>query len=192
MAVIHRTTLQPGKLELLTAWLPAQDWYRGTGTPRLTKAGGFRVDDPEGEVGLEFMVVTDDSGPRSIAYHVPMAYRGAPLADGAEGLIGTMEHGVLGTRWVYDGAHDPVLVAQALALLTGRARAQAQNESDTLDPTVEVYEAAMDAPITLRINRVPQFSDSASEVRGRVTGPWRACDGTTERGALLEALVARP
>ena len=27
MAVIHRTTLSPGKLELLAAWLPSQPWY---------------------------------------------------------------------------------------------------------------------------------------------------------------------
>ncbi len=28
MAVIHHTTLTPGKLELLSAWLPSQPWYR--------------------------------------------------------------------------------------------------------------------------------------------------------------------
>ena len=29
MAVIHRTTLKPTKLELLTSWLPSRPWYRG-------------------------------------------------------------------------------------------------------------------------------------------------------------------
>lgn len=28
MAVIHHTTLTPGKLELLAAWLPRQPWYQ--------------------------------------------------------------------------------------------------------------------------------------------------------------------
>lgn len=28
MAIIHHTTMSPAKLELLTAWLPAQPWYR--------------------------------------------------------------------------------------------------------------------------------------------------------------------
>ena len=28
MAIIHNTTMSPGKLELLTAWLPGQPWYR--------------------------------------------------------------------------------------------------------------------------------------------------------------------
>ncbi|MEV4114634.1 hypothetical protein [Nonomuraea sp. NPDC049695] len=113
MAVIHHTALKPTKLELLTSWLPSRPWYvGGAGGPELAKAGGFRLDDPEGEVGIEFMVVTDTSGTHPTSYLVPLTYRGAPL-DGAEhALVGTMEHGVLGRRWAYDGCHDPVLVAQ--------------------------------------------------------------------------------
>lgn len=137
MAVIHRTTLKPTKLELLTSWLPTRPWYEGgPGEPELTKAGGFRLDDPEGEVGIEFMVVTVASGADPAAYLVPLTYRGAPL-DGAEhALVGTLEHGVLGRRWVYDGCHDPVLVDQLLALIEGRAQAQAQSLSDTPDREV--------------------------------------------------------
>jgi hypothetical protein len=51
--------------------------------------------------------------------------RGAPLDGADQALIGTSEHGVLGRRWVYDGTHDPVLVAQLLALLQGHAEPQA-------------------------------------------------------------------
>jgi hypothetical protein len=55
MAVIHKTTLA-GKLDLLAGWMPAQPWYADAGRePALAKAGGFRLDDPEGEVGIEFM-----------------------------------------------------------------------------------------------------------------------------------------
>lgn len=83
MAVIHRTVLTPTEVELLAAWLPSRPWYRGTGTPELAKAGGFRVDDPQGEAGIEFVVVTDGpgNGPGSeaITYLVPLTYRGAPL-----------------------------------------------------------------------------------------------------------------
>jgi len=31
MAVIHRTTMSPSKLELLSRWLPEQAWYSGRG-----------------------------------------------------------------------------------------------------------------------------------------------------------------
>ncbi|MEV7419526.1 1,4-alpha-glucan branching protein [Streptomyces sp. NPDC089919] len=144
MAVIHRTTMTPTKLELLTAWLPGRPWYRGgaAGVPELAKAGGFRLDDPAGEVGIELMVVTDGSGAEPVAYQVPVTYRGAPLAGAEAGLIGTSEHGVLGTRWIYDAAHDPVFVAQALALLDGRATAQDQNESGVPAAGVVVHRPA--------------------------------------------------
>ncbi|MEU0131587.1 1,4-alpha-glucan branching protein [Streptomyces sp. NPDC006289] len=141
MAVIHRTTMEPGKLQLLAAWLPTRPWYTGTGAPELAPAGGFRLDDPRGEVGMEFMVVTDTSGGGPVAYHVPVTYRGAPLDGAGDALVGTSEHGVLGRRWVYDGAQDPVLVAQLLALLQGRAVPQAQSLSDTPDLSVAVSPA---------------------------------------------------
>ncbi|MBT2441736.1 1,4-alpha-glucan branching protein [Streptomyces sp. ISL-36] len=137
MAVIHRTTMNPGKLELIASWLPSRPWYvRTERGPELSKAGGFRLDDPQGEVGIEFMVVTDGSGEDAVSYHLPLTYRGAPLDGAEQALVGTSEHGVLGRRWVYDGVHDPVLVAQLIALVEGRAEPQAQSESDTPDPSV--------------------------------------------------------
>ncbi len=135
MAVIHHTTLTPTKLELLSAWLPGQPWFRDAGrAPDLARMGGFRLDDPSGAVGLEFMVVTDAA--TGTSYHVPLTYRGSELPRAGNGLIGTSQHGVLGRRWVYDGAYDPVLVAQLVALLQGAAEPQAQSESNTPDPTV--------------------------------------------------------
>ena len=135
MAIVHNTTMSPGKLELLAAWLPGQPWFSGHGhDPELTKVGGFRLDDPQGEVGIEFMLVAD--GP--VVYQVPMTYHGREL-PGADGrLIGTSEHGVLGHRWIYDGIRDPVLVAQLVALLQGEVEAQAQSVSNTPDLTVTV------------------------------------------------------
>lgn len=131
MAFIYHTTLTPTKLELLADWLPAQPWYRGKGQPELVKAGGFRLDDPKGEVGIEFMAVTDTSGDQPVTYQVPFSYRGAPIAGADAALIGTTEHGVLGQRWVYDGTRDPVLVAQLFALIVGEAEPQMQSTSDT-------------------------------------------------------------
>lgn len=136
MAVIHNTTLEPTKLTLLARWLPGQPWYRDNGhEPELARAGGFRLDDPAGEVGIEIMLVRDDSDGQGTTYLVPMTYRSGPRETG-DGLIGTAQHGVLGLRWIYDAAHDPVLVPQLVALIQGTVQAQMQSQSYLPDPTV--------------------------------------------------------
>lgn len=135
MATIHATTMTPSKLDMIAGWLPGRSWYRGNGAPKLTKAGGFRLDDPTGEVGIEFQFVTDTADDSPVTYQLPLTYRGGPTADGAT-LIATSEHGVLGLRWISDAATDLMAVAQMFALLQGRAAAQHQSESDTPDPTV--------------------------------------------------------
>jgi Maltokinase N-terminal cap domain len=150
MAVIHHTTLSPTKLELLAAWLPGQDWYTDRGrAPELAKAGGFRLDDPKGEVGIEFMVVTDGSDDQAASYLTPMTYRASALAGADDALIGTAEHGVLGRRWVYDGIGDPVLVGQLVALIQGQAQPQMQSVSDTPDPTVTWVPGAVGTPMAV-------------------------------------------
>ena len=136
MAEIHHTTLSPTKLELLTAWLPGQSWFAG-GEPLLERSGGFRLDDPAGKVGIEFLVTADRSAGAVSRYLVPLTYRDQPLEGGA--LIGTSEHGVLGTRWIYDGLRDPVLVGALVALLQGDSEAQAQNISHTADPLIMAH-----------------------------------------------------
>lgn len=147
MAVIHHTTIKPTKVELLADWLPTRPWYRGgPGSPVLEKSGGFRLDDPEGEVGIEFMVATDTSTPEPVTYLVPLTYRGAPLEGAEHALVGTMEHGVLGKRWAYDGCHDPVLITELLSLIVGRAEAMAQSISDT--PDLEVVRSYAGAPFS--------------------------------------------
>lgn len=138
MAIIHNTTLTPGKLDLLRDWLPGRPWYAGAGSPELSRAGGFRLDDPAGDVGIEFMIVADSAADLPVYYLAPVTYRGETLSGADAALIGTSDHGVLGRRWVYDGVHDFVLVAQLLALIQGLVEAQAQGRSDTPDPTVSV------------------------------------------------------
>ncbi|MET9346996.1 maltokinase N-terminal cap-like domain-containing protein [Streptomyces termitum] len=214
MALIHRTTMRPTKQELVAAWLPGRSWYAAGGrAPEPVTVGGFRLDDPAGEVGVELMAVADGEGPDAVVYLVPMTYRGKPL-DGAEGaLIGTSEHGVLGTRWIYDGAHDPVLVAQAYALLAGRATAQHRSLSDTPDPAVtavldpapggdaealDVVDGAdrtdvrlrMDgagAALVLRFHRVlrPAGAETGAGAVGRVTAEWTPGGGAPVRGDFL-------
>ncbi|MFE6917681.1 maltokinase N-terminal cap-like domain-containing protein [Streptomyces rubiginosohelvolus] len=191
MASIHRTTMTPGKLELITGWLPKQSWYVGTaGTPDLVKAGGFRLDDPEGAVGIEFMVVVDSAGPEPVAYLVPLGYRGAALEGVPDAaLIGTSEHGVLGTRWVYDGAHDPVVLARLSALLRGEADPQHQSLSDTPDPTVIVHGAGADQRADVRINRVLRPGEDEQAPSAHLVAGWTWPDGTAARGVF--AVVAQ-
>jgi hypothetical protein len=212
MAVIHRTTLRPTKLELLAAWLPTREWYSAA-VAAPEKAGGFRLDDPAGEVGIEFMVVGDAERPADAPHLVPMTYRAAPLDGAEDALIGTAEHGVLGKRWIYDGTHDPVLVTELYALLAGRAEPQAQSESDTPDPTVHaslrgaadggtvlellrvvdgadrtdmvVRTSGAAEPVTLRLRRVLGTAAGDTPARGTVTAGWRLSDGTTARGPYV-------
>jgi Maltokinase N-terminal cap domain len=189
MSIIHKTTLTPTKLDLLTAWLPAQPWYRRAGhQPELTKAGGFRLDDPAGQVGIEFMVVGDDASGAAVFYLVPMTYRGEPLSGADDALIGTAEHGVLGRRWVYDGVRDPVLVERLAACVQGDAVPQAQSISDTPDPTVTTFPVP-GGPLTLRVTRVLEPDGTGLDGHPCLTAPWRLPDGTQVRGVFVSAVT---
>jgi len=122
MALIHRATLVPSKLGLLADWLPGKPWWHGPSEPDLLRqVGAYRFDDPEGEVGIETLLVRSGDGP---LVQVPLTYRAAPVESLATALLGTMEHSVLGRRWAYDGCGDPVYVGELLrTVLTGGAGA---------------------------------------------------------------------
>lgn len=96
MAILHSATIRPTKPELLETLL---------GGP-VEVLGSYRFDDPAGEVGVEGFVVRRDAQ----LQHVAFTYRGAPLAAGEARLVRTVDHSVLGQRWVYDGTTDPVAI----------------------------------------------------------------------------------
>ncbi|MEV0430785.1 hypothetical protein [Micromonospora sp. NPDC050495] len=128
MALLHRAELRPSKLDLLTAWLPGRPWFAGTAGADVTRVAGYRFDDPAGEVGIETILVRAGDGP---ILQVPLTYRGAPLAGADRWLVGTTEHSVLGRRWVYDAAGDPVYqAALAAAVLDGAGQAEEYFEVD--------------------------------------------------------------
>jgi hypothetical protein len=138
VATIHRATLTPGKLELLAGWLPSRPWCADV--EGLRQLGAYRFDDPADEVGLEAFLLQAGDGP---VLHVPVTYRGAPLEDAGDHLIGTTEHSVLGTRWVYDACGDPVWVtALATAALTGGSGADevvvSEQGEEPREPTATV------------------------------------------------------
>ncbi|WP_116112862.1 1,4-alpha-glucan branching protein GlgB [Austwickia chelonae] len=142
MAEIHHdAVITPSKLDLLAAWLPTQRWYAAKGiVPRLRRVGGFRFEDPVGQVGMETLIVVDESATPPVVYQVPVTYRDAPLADGADALIGVCEHSVLGTRYVYDAPKDPAYVTALVSLITRGGTADRGHAGPGLD------EAAQGAP----------------------------------------------
>ncbi|MFD7655845.1 hypothetical protein ACFV4N_17870 [Actinosynnema sp. NPDC059797] len=183
MAKIHAgATLTPGFREFLPPWVARQPWYRGAGVPALAPIGFFRFEDPAGEVGLETHLLAD--GPD--LYHVPMTYRGAPLAGAApDALVSTTEHSVLGTRWIYDAEADPVWRDRVLDLVrTGgvadpagrRGVGPAGARGERLGP---VPDGARVEPVRLP---VPGAPDPGPDVIGLLVGTW--CPGGPDGGAV--------
>ncbi len=181
MALIHRAILQPTKLELLTAWLPSQAWAAAAaaGPDAVEQVGSYRFDDPAGEVGLEAHLVECADG---TVLHVPLTSRGAPLDGADDALVGTMEHSVLGRRWVYDGCADPVWVAAlARAVLAGVPQAEELvDHGDTLVPREPTA-------------RVTGTGDEPDPVLDEVAPLSPADDGpaTVVRAGDLELVVVR-
>lgn len=133
MAIIHRATLHPTKFELISPWLAEQEWFTGTSVADTDRIGAFRFDDPAGEVGVETMLLADrgSDGASGAVVQVPLTYRAAPLPGAESSLIGTLEHSVLGTRWVYDGVGDPVYAGVlAAAIFAGQPQADLMIHAD--------------------------------------------------------------
>jgi hypothetical protein len=176
MALIHKATLNPSKLALVTAWLPSRPWF--TGEPELRQVGAYRFDDPSGEVGIETLLLQTSDG---AVCQVPLTYRGAPLDGCEQFLIGTTEHSVLGTRWVYDGCGDPVwATALATAVLTGGTQADEVVDTDgRLEPRATTATVFGSGSIG---TSVPGIDDLSCRDEGQVT---------LVRSVQLELAVAR-
>ncbi len=197
MAVIYRATLNPGKLDLIGAWLTGQPWCAGHEPGPLELVAAFRFDDPDGEVGIETHLLRTPDG---TLLQVPVTYRAAPLVGA--GLIGTTEHSVLGPRWVYDGCTDPVYLSVLMTtILTGGRQAEylvdqgdgttaprpstalviGSGAPGTAVPSLDVMDVASDDAMTtiragewqVRVGRVLPAMISAEFI---LTGSWPAQD----------------
>jgi hypothetical protein len=128
MATLYSAQLSPTKIELLSRWVPTQAWASGVDTSALESVGAFRFDDPDGEVGVETHLLGTPDGR---VLQVPLTYRAHAL-EGAEGsFITTMQHSVLGERWVYDASADPVYArALAVTILLGGEQAEMNYVTD--------------------------------------------------------------
>jgi len=128
MALLHHAQLTPSKLELVAGWLPSQPFFSADDADTdLERVASFRFDDPAGEVGIETLLV--DVGGTTL--QIPLTYRAAPLEGAEASLLGTMEHSVLGTRWVYDATGDPVYVAELVrTVVTGGSEVEQHYEEN--------------------------------------------------------------
>ena len=161
VAEIHTgASLSPSKVELVSGWMGDQRWYAAKGQqPRLRRLASWRLDDPEGEVGVETIIVADEAGAETVVYQVPLTYRGEPLGSADHALVGTMEHSVLGHRWVYDAPHDPVYAAQLLELVQGRVRAASSTATGAVDESVVgVPQPSWGNEVHVRTSRVLSYA----------------------------------
>ena len=203
-------TLGPPLGHLLAVWMPRQRWYpaKGRGVSQR-RVGGYRLEDPDGEVGIDVHVIALDSGDRVDVVQVPLTYRGTPLA-GAEGaLVGETVHSELGRRWVYDGPHDPVYVAALLGSLetpTGPPPAPPATSrvlTGEQSNTSFVVDAESPIPLVVKVFRTLHPGENPEVVVtsaltaagctrvprtvGWASGGWTAGDGAEATGHLAVA-----
>ena len=130
MAQIYNAELSPSKNQVLATVL-------GTDEADIEKLTSYRFDDPADQIGMEVHIVRTPDGS---VLQVPLVYRPEPLEDAEEDeLITTMEHSVLGTRYVYLGMSDPVF-AEALDMTISEERSGAEQflvDGDTQTPITE-------------------------------------------------------
>ena len=166
MAIIYQAQLVPSKIELLTPWLPAQPWLDGADVSTVQPVGAYRFDDPDGEVGIETHLLQTGDG-RIV--QVPLTYRAAALPDGHGALVGTMEHSVLGTRWVYDGCTDAVYAnTLAAAILAGGEQAELEVQADDgpqlREPTTRVVGSGNPAAAVAPVDTVTWSDEDTTTV----------------------------
>jgi hypothetical protein len=178
MALFHLATIVPTKEELIAAWVPRQPWGPTDDVP-VTVIGSYRFDDPDGKVGMEtFLAQAGDD-----FFQIPLTYRDAPVEGADEALISTMEHSVLGRRWVYDGLRDPRLVLMLAAVtMTGQGEALG----------MAVYDGRWYiAPSNVRIQG-GGWSMERVPVDGFATADLDQADATFTNGRLELTVFRRP
>nr|WP_240163333.1 hypothetical protein [Mycolicibacterium sphagni] len=168
VAFVHRdATLRPTKIEIVRQWLTAADWFDAAPETVVTSPPlSYRFDDPDGKVGIETLVAPYNEG----FIQLPLTYREAPLDGAQRWLLTTMEHSVLGRRWIYDGVGDPVLVTAFIRSIAGGASSAtlefgAEDERQTAATSVHARGTGSE-PITKPLDVVSvERSETLSTVR---------------------------
>lgn len=137
MALIYDASIEPGKVDVATRWAGEQRWFAGDDADQpVEKIAAYRFDDPDGVAGFELLLLQRGE----TLFQVPVAYRPEPIDDAWAEPIATMEHSVLGTRYVYPATADPVFWRQLVhAVATGTGQVEQHDpDRNRLEETVEV------------------------------------------------------
>ncbi|UEJ83215.1 hypothetical protein Bra3105_02485 [Brachybacterium halotolerans subsp. kimchii] len=193
MAIIHRAQLTPSKTEILRDLLASLGWLEGED---LTVIGAYRFDDPAGQVGIECHLVRTGE----TVYHLPLTYRSAPIdtfGDDGEAAepVATMEHSVLGTRFVFDALDDEVALDAFWRALCGE---QQQAELDVYEGDRLVEHRAQSVDLRLEIDagaqvpRLGQLEDDGASFTiaqsiGGLDGAVRLVADWGEGGGVIAA-----
>lgn len=204
MALIYDAQIVPDKLEVIGDWLPGQPWYDGPQSPELEKVAAYRFDDPDGEVGIETLLVRDRSG--GPVWQVPVVYSSQPRPLAI--LISTVQHSELGLRHVSEAERDPVYlraVAEAIASGAGQAELTKPDGSSwplqmevlirrperPAEPDTDALSVSLDGPDTLiragglRLtvrHRLDPDQDTTPDSAGALLGRW---EGLSEPVPLI-------
>jgi len=121
----------PAVRDLLAGWLPGQRWWPAKGrTVSLEPVGRLRLPPTgvgsggvgSGGVGSGSVVEVETlflaTGAAGQVVQVPLTSRPSPEPELDSALIGCLDDPHEGSRWVYDGTHDPAFVSALARLLT--------------------------------------------------------------------------
>jgi hypothetical protein len=173
MSIIYEAQLTPSKLDAAREWIVRQDWFDGD-APSLERVAALRWEDPAGEVGVETLILVDSNGS---FFAAPFTYRGAEFP--AATLVTTMDHSVLGDRWVYEGPSDPVFLACALdAVRTGEAQSELEvHDGETVTKGEHTVDAEVVGEGTDAADVVVNYTlDPAVDAEAGVRGTWAGQD----------------
>ncbi len=156
MARIHQATLTPSKQQLLSEYASSVPGLAHASASDISLLGAYRFDDPAGEVGIECHILGSADGD---VIHLPVVYRAEPIEGWDDVLVGTLEHSVLGTRWVYEACGDPIFVQELVAtIVTGGTQVELVVETDggtvVREPTATVVGTGVPGTVVPAIGTV--------------------------------------
>ncbi len=165
-------TLTPAMKDFLPTWLAEQRWYAGKGRrPQLRRLGGFRFEDPDGEVGVETHLTADVSARPPVVYQVPLSYRAEPLPGAEHALVATTVHSELGERWIYDATHDPAYVTALLELVLGSGSAAPAGRAEGSNAVARGHHTSGPTDVALTSSSVLRGEQSNTSIICRVHDP---------------------